>query len=129
MQVKLIILLSLMLLLLTPTCSMYISAIDVPGEYEAVYPFGTSHLTIQNDGTFKQSVVLENSFETNVVGTWQFEPIESKISVSDMIVASSPFGKLRPNWTKPKYVSHIPVEIIWLKVNIELNENFPFVKQ
>lgn len=86
-------------------CSVPIN--DIPGTYDARYPFATSVLTLNRDGTFRQRIQLAgDSAAVASKGTWHFKSpgaISSStyLELDSYLELANGFGKLNPAWRTP----------------------------
>ena len=111
-------------------CSRRASSNAVYGTYVASYPFGTETITLKPDRAFRQRVEIENQKPASVEGTWQFDPKESRITLTGSMVVVDGFGRLRNDWraVDPGVVS-MDVEKHWSRILMATAAKFPYVKQ
>jgi hypothetical protein len=62
--------------LLLPACSRAPSRAEVPGAYQATYPFGHEALLLRQDGSYSQEITIKAKGDTDAVyratGVWQY---------------------------------------------------------
>ena len=111
-------------------CSRRVSSSAVYGTYVASYPFGTETITLKPEGTFRQRVEIKNQKPASVEGTWQFDPKESRITLTGSMVVVDGFDRLRNDWRSvdPGVVS-MDVEKHWSKILMASTAKYPYVKQ
>jgi len=121
----LLLILNLMSLL---ACSTHVSSEKISGTYRATYPFGKAVLVLQTGGTFVQTVEVNG--ESSVArGSWNFDSEKSKITLLGVMPVVDGFGHLERNWRRTDVLNEQPVERLWLKIEIETNESYGYVKQ
>ncbi len=120
---------SLLALLPLAGCSMHVSADKMPGHYSVSFPFGVSTLTLRPDGTFVQTATFNSEPPAMVTGAWTFDPAHSRVDLRGAMDLVDGFGHLNKNWRATTDFLAIPVERLWLKVEIEWSESHPYVKQ
>lgn len=120
---------SMAILLTLASCSSHVSPEKVAGNYAASYPFGSAHLTLRHNGTFVQTVSLNGHQPATVNGTWSFDATNSKITLRGMMAVVDGFGNLERDWKAITDYDEIPVEVLWLKTEIEVNESYGYVKE
>ena len=109
-------------------CSTHVSSKKVSGTYVATYPFGKASLVLQPGGTFVQSVEV-NGESAVARGSWSFDSKSSEITLRGIMPVIDAFGHLEKNWRDTDNLSDQPVEHLWLKIEIETNESYGYVKQ
>ena len=110
-------------------CTPSVSANSVSGTYIATYPFGKSVLTLQPGGKLIQQVAIQNQMPMTVQGSWEFDSARSTLTLLGVMPIGDEFDKLGSDWKRKEDFRGIPVERIWFKVNVELSENHPYIKQ
>jgi hypothetical protein len=90
--------------LLTAGCSVPIS--EVPGTYDAKYPFATEVLTLNGDGTLTQQIQLAGkSAAVTSHGTWYPDPgapgVGTRLQFKSILIVADGFGRLDPHWRTP----------------------------
>jgi hypothetical protein len=106
-----------------------VSLESVPGTYVATYPFGDATLVLQSGGSFTQQVKIQNEVPISVQGSWEFDAARSILRLHGVIPVSDEFDHLGSDWRRTDDFHGIPVEGMWFRVNIELSEGHPYVKQ
>lgn len=109
-------------------CSTSVSANKLGGTFTAKYPFGISTLTLNNDGSFVQKVEIEKEKPATVRGTWSFDSQESTITLRGAMSVVDGHGNLNVDWRNPTDLPFQPVERLWMKVNIETSQEYPYIK-
>jgi len=109
-------------------CSTHVASEKVSGTYLATYPFGKSVLVLQPNGTLVQTVEV-NGESAVARGSWSFDSHNSRITLRGMMPVVDAFGHLEKNWRNTDDLDEQPVERLWLKVEIETNESYGYVKQ
>jgi hypothetical protein len=120
----LLLILNLMSLL---ACSTHVSSERVSGTYLATYPFGKAVLVLQTGGKFVQTVEV-NGESAIARGSWSFDSQNSKITLLGIMPIVDGFGHLERNWRNTDDLNEQPVERLWLKIEIETNESYGYVK-
>jgi hypothetical protein len=110
-------------------CATRVPAERVYGTYVASYPFGTSTLALNRDGGFVQSVTIGSEIPVTVRGSWSFDAVRSKLALRGAMNIVDGFGHLSGDWRATGDFPAIPVEVLWLRINIETSEGSPYIKQ
>jgi hypothetical protein len=109
-------------------CSTHVSSEKVSGTYVATFPFGKAVLVLQTGGTFVQTVEV-NGESAVARGLWNFDSQNSKITLLGIMPIVDGFGHLEKNWRNAGDLNEQPVERLWLKIEIETNESYGYVRQ
>lgn len=117
------------LLLVFTNCSRSVPSDQIPGSYKANYPFGSATLEIRTNGTFTQTVSITKEQTSEAHGSWEFDGQRSKLTLRGAMAVVDGFGHLRKDWNSVDDLLEQPVERIWSKVEIQTNEEYPYVKQ
>jgi hypothetical protein len=109
-------------------CSTHVSSDRVRGSYVASYPFGTAKLTLESNGTFVQTVTIDGQAPATAKGSWNFDATDSTISLHGAMLVVDGFGHLKTHWREVEDLPEVPVELLWLRTEIESSESYPYVK-
>jgi hypothetical protein len=96
---------ALLVLVLAVLACGRVAAEQVPGRYEASYPFGKETLTLMSDGQFVQEVAISGEDPVKVTGSWKFDAAEGRINLDGAMVVVDGFGVRRQGWRTPGLVS------------------------
>jgi hypothetical protein len=121
-----IVVLALMLLI---GCSTTVPPAKVCGTYIGSYAFGAEELTLNQDGSFVQQVTVHNQQPATARGSWSFNPVRSKIDLHGAMAVVDELGHLELNWRRTLDLPSQPVELLWFRVEIEINPEYPLIKQ
>jgi len=110
-------------------CAMRVPADRMYGTYVASYPFGTSTLALSRDGGFVQSATIGSERPVTVRGSWSFDPVRSKLALHGAMNIVDGYGHLSGDWHATGDFPAIPVEVLWLRINIETSEGYPYINQ
>lgn len=122
-------LLVVLMLVVLLGCSATVSSDNVPGSYVASYSFGTATLTLHRDGTFSQRVAVNGQPPATVQGSWSFDQASSRLALHGAMAPADDVCALNKDWRKPRDFRGIPVERLWLRIEIQSPENCAYVKQ
>ena len=116
---------------LTIGCSGRLSRENLLGSYSASYPFGREDLTLNNDGTFLQKVMVDGQGPVVARGRWEFDPKHSQVDFHGLMWVADGFGHLRDNWRtiSPGLTASLPAEQIWLRITLNSGASYPYLKR
>lgn len=116
--------------------SLSVSSTQVFGTYVASYPFGTSTVTLNRDGTFIQRVAVTSDPPPVISkGRWSFNSdsySDSYVTFYDgYLNVDDGFGRLRRDWRVPEKnsVAVPPVRRKFFRILINPEAKYPYVKQ
>lgn len=113
-------------------CGKSLNNSDVPGTYAAQYPFATETVTINDDGTFEQSIKVKVSGKVVTTnGTWRFDVKDADIYFSEeFMVVVDGFGEMVTNFDRPtrKAISILPMRRSFGKMQIGVDPGIPYKK-
>ena len=111
---------------------MNVPAEKVYGIYVASYPFGTETITLKRDGTFVQSIAIEQKETVTVRGTWELETgtEETRVTFHGARVVDDNFDHPKKGWqTAPTGLWSLSVEMHWFCIVMASGFAHPYVKQ
>jgi hypothetical protein len=111
-------------------CSYKVPASRVYGTYVASYPFGADTLTLNQDGSFVQTVAIRGKQQQTLKGQWSFDPSLSYAKFNRLLIVDDGNGHLNNDWQIPSpTLVDMDVEMHWFKIVMESAAAHPYVKQ
>jgi hypothetical protein len=80
-------------------CTRAVPPTEVPGTYEAHYPFGKATLTLGSDGRYQQTLQIGDR-TASATGDWRYLE-DQNILYQHCLAATNGFGRLNANWETP----------------------------
>ena len=115
--------------LLLTACSSRVPADELAGSYEASYPFGSSTLVLNADGTFVQEVTVKGQGSATARGTWRFDAARSTLSLHGVMDVVDPYGDILQDWRVVSDEPYVAVDQYWWRVNLVVCKEYPYIKR
>jgi len=111
-------------------CSATVPLDKVYGVYIAHYDYGNESIALNRDGTFVQTVKVENQSPATAKGSWEFDPKDSRVTLHGALVVDDGFGGHKGNWRTPTSgLVALDVELHWFRVEMGTGLPNPYLKQ
>ena len=102
----------------------------VYGTYKASYPFGTETISLNEDGSFRQEVVINDQAPVALRGKWEFDSKGSRVNFDRLMMVVDGTGNLKSDWqTATPGISSLDVETHWFRITMASAAAYPYVKQ
>lgn len=111
-------------------CSFKVSTEKVYGTYVAKYSFGTDTLKLDRNGSFIQTVAIENEPTQTVSGHWSFDSKISYAKFYGLMIVDDGNGRLNRTWRTPiSTLVEMDIERHGFKIVMESAGAAPYVKE
>lgn len=72
---------------------------DIPGDYQATYPFGVETLVLRENGSYKQEFRLQGSSDVvTLSGHWSYDADDGQLQLENALPIVDGFGRLEKDY-------------------------------